>query len=133
MNEYEKLSRQAERMKENYPSGTRIVLISMEDPFAPVPSGMRGTVNFIDDIGQIHMHWDNGRSLAIVPGEDVFRKLSPEEVETEKSSKLESEKQFVYQSKEQVMDKSSEEDLDEATNGTQNEIQSADADMTMEM
>lgn len=69
------------RIKENYPEGTRIRLESMEDPLAPVPSGMEGTVNFVDDIGQIHMKWDNGRSLALIPGVDVFSKMETEEQE----------------------------------------------------
>ena len=30
--------------KENYPHGTRIMLINMEDPWAPVPSGTREAV-----------------------------------------------------------------------------------------
>lgn len=86
MNEYERLSRQAEKYKKQYPPGTRIELIGMEDSFGPVPSGTRGTVKVVDDIGQLHMHWDNGRSLAVVPGVDSFRKLSPEEIEAENQS-----------------------------------------------
>ena len=66
--------------KEMYPKGTRIELNVMNDPFAPVPSGTRGTVDHVDDMGQIHMRWDNGRTLALVPGEDSFRKLTNEEI-----------------------------------------------------
>ena len=66
--------------KEMYPKGTRIELNVMNDPFAPVPSGTRGTVDYVDDMGQIHMRWDNGRTLALVPGEDSFRKLTDEEI-----------------------------------------------------
>lgn len=66
--------------KEMYPEGTRIELNVMNDPFAPVPSGTRGTVDYVDDMGQIHMRWDNGRTLALVPGEDSFRKLTDEEI-----------------------------------------------------
>lgn len=62
-------------IKEKYPEGTRIHLENMEDAFAPVPSGTEGTVDFVDDAGQIHMKWDNGRSLALVPGEDSFSKI----------------------------------------------------------
>ena len=62
-------------IKEKYPEGTRIHLESMEDPFAPVPPGTEGMVDFVDDAGQIHMKWDNGRSLALVPGEDSFTKI----------------------------------------------------------
>lgn len=93
MNEFERMRRQAERIKENYPPGTRIELISMEDPFAPIPSGMRGTVKVVDDMGQLHMHWDNGRSLSVVPGEDSFRKLTQEEIEAETQAVTEDETQ----------------------------------------
>ena len=52
-------------IKKRYPAGTRIVLDSMDDPQA-VPPGTKGTVKFVDDIGSIHCHWANGRSLAVV-------------------------------------------------------------------
>ena len=64
-------------IKEQYPPGTRIRLNSMEDPYAPIAPGTEGVVNFVDDIGTIHMKWDNGRSLGIVPGEDSFSVLPP--------------------------------------------------------
>ena len=64
-------------IKEQYPPGTRIRLNSMEDPFAPVAPGTEGEVDFVDDIGTIHMKWDNGRALGIVPGEDSFTVLPP--------------------------------------------------------
>ena len=76
MNEWERLSRQAQRYKESYPPGTRVMLLSMEDPWAPVPSGTRGTVEVVDDIGQLHMKWDNGRSLALIEGADEFEVIS---------------------------------------------------------
>lgn len=63
--------KEVNKIKEMYPAGTRIRLISMDDPQA-VPSGTYGTVEHVDDAGQIHMHWDNGRGLALVPGEDQF-------------------------------------------------------------
>lgn len=69
-------------IKEQYPAGTRIRLERMDDPYAPVPPGTEGTVDFVDDIGQIHMRWDNKRSLAIIPGEDSFSVISqPEQSE----------------------------------------------------
>ena len=64
-------------IKEQYPPGTRIRLNSMEDPYAPIAPGTEGEVDFVDDIGTIHMKWDNGRSLGIVPGEDSFSVLPP--------------------------------------------------------
>ncbi len=89
MNEYERQHRRAESIKQMYPQGTRIELISMKDPYSPVPSGTRGTVRAVDDMGTIFPDWDNGRSLGIVPGEDVFRKLTQEEIEAEKLSESE--------------------------------------------
>ena len=83
MNEWERLHRQAERYKLSYPPGTRVMLLNMNDPYSPVESGMRGTVQGVDDAGQILMKWDNGRSLSIIPGEDSFRRLTEEEINQE--------------------------------------------------
>ena len=83
MNRFEAERRFAQRMKDNYLPGTRIMLLSMDDPYAPVPKGTKGTVVHVDDAAQIHMKWDNGRTLAIVPGEDSFRKLTAGELEEE--------------------------------------------------
>ena len=66
-----------EFIKEHYPPGTRIRLNSMEDPYHPILSGMEGEVHFVDDAGQIHMKWDNGRGLALIPGEDSFTVIAP--------------------------------------------------------
>ena len=63
------------QLRERYPRGTRVQLISMEDPYAPVPPDTEGEVTFVDDAGSIHMKWDNGSSLALIPGEDSFRVL----------------------------------------------------------
>lgn len=62
-----------EAIKEMYPIGTRIELVCMNDPYAPVPSGTKGTVEFVDDMGQIAMKWDNGRTLALIPEIDEFK------------------------------------------------------------
>ena len=52
--------------------GMRIKLESMRDPYA-VPDGTLGTVDFVDDAGQIHVNWDNGSSLALIYNEDFFQ------------------------------------------------------------
>ena len=49
MNEYDRLHRQAQRYKELYPKGTRILLLHMGDDPRPVEDDMRGTVMFVDD------------------------------------------------------------------------------------
>ncbi len=83
MNDWERAHRTAQRYKEMYPPGTRVLLNHMSDPYHPVESGMRGTVRVVDDMGTVHMHWDNGRTLGLVPGEDSFRKLTEEELAEE--------------------------------------------------
>lgn len=77
--------KQVERIKERYPEGTRIELISTMNDIQGVEGGTKGTVVLVDDMGTIHMNWDNGRGLGIIPGEDQFKVLSrPEEVEQKK-------------------------------------------------
>ena len=51
----------------------------MNNPYAPVTPGTEGVVDVVDDDGQLHMKWDNGRTLAIVPGEDSFTVLPPKQ------------------------------------------------------
>ena len=63
------------RLQKEYPPGTWIVLESMNDPHAP-PPGTKGTVVYVDDMGQIGMKWDNGSSLSLMPGLDSFSKDS---------------------------------------------------------
>ena len=86
MNEYERQRRIAENTKKLYPPGTRIELLSMSDPYAPVPAGTRGTVKFVDSMGTIFPEWDNNRTIGIVPCEDSFRKLTQEEIKAENQS-----------------------------------------------
>ena len=61
-------------MREVYKIGARVRLVQMDDPQAP-PVGTEGTVLFVDDIGTIHIAWDNGSSLGAVFGEDVISLL----------------------------------------------------------
>ena len=58
--------------KTDFHAGQRIRLLHMEDRFHPVPDGTEGEIEFIDDAGQLHMKWDNGRTLALIPGVDSF-------------------------------------------------------------
>ena len=67
-----------QRMKDTYPPGTRIELVFMGDDPRPIAQGTRGTVRVVDDMGTVHCNFDNGRSLGLVPGEDVFRAIAKE-------------------------------------------------------
>lgn len=64
--------RQLQSLRERYPTGTRIRLNHMDDPFAPVPDGTVGEVQYVDDAGNIHMVWKNGRTLSLIEGVDDF-------------------------------------------------------------
>ena len=67
-----------ERIREEYPVGTRVELVQMDDPQAP-PVGTKGTVRGVDDIGSIMVSWDNGSSLSVVYGADACRVIGSEE------------------------------------------------------
>ena len=59
-------------LRERYPHGTRVELLSMDDPQAP-PTGTRGEVMGVDDAGQLLVQWETGSSLSLIPGIDSFR------------------------------------------------------------
>ena len=64
-----------ERLKREYPAGTRVELVSMNDEYRKLKLGEQGTVIGVDDIGTIHVNWDCGSSLGVSYGEDKCRKL----------------------------------------------------------
>lgn len=55
-----------------------VKLIAMDDAQAP-KEGTLGYVHSIDDAGQIHVSWENGSSLALIPGQDDFEYVSNQE------------------------------------------------------
>ncbi len=65
-----------ERVRSQYPAGTRVKLVRMDDRQAP-PAGTLGTVIGVDDTGSLLMRWDNGSGLNVVYGEDIVRKIDP--------------------------------------------------------
>lgn len=66
---------QVESYRKQYPAGTRIELESMHGE-EHMPAGSTGTVEFVDDAGQLHMAWDKGGSLALIQDVDRFRVIS---------------------------------------------------------
>ena len=62
-------------LRADYPPGTRVKLIKMDDEQAP-PKGTVGTVRGVDDAGSIMVSWDNGSGLNVVYGEDIVEKVT---------------------------------------------------------
>lgn len=63
-----------ERIKRQYPTGTKVRLVRMHDACAP-PIGTVGEVIGVDDIGSLLVKWSNGSSLNVVFGEDLVEKI----------------------------------------------------------
>ena len=61
-------------LKDLYPAGTRVKLVEMNDIQAP-PIGTLGTVMYVDDIGTIHIKWDNCSTLGVAYPEDRVTKI----------------------------------------------------------
>ena len=69
------IQKQVERIRKQYPKGTRLELIVIDDPYTTLKTGDLGTVDFVDDAGQIGMVWDSGSRLSLIPCVDSFRKV----------------------------------------------------------
>lgn len=68
-------SREAvEKLRTEYPAGTRVRLTYMDDVQAP-SEGTQGTVKGVDDIGSLLMEWDNGSRLNVIYGVDRVEKV----------------------------------------------------------
>lgn len=73
---YEKL---AERNRRLYPKGSIVILYNMYGE-PKMPKGIKGIVDEVDDIGQIHVKWENGSSLALNVEVDSFRKVTERKI-----------------------------------------------------
>ena len=63
-----------EKIRKEYPKGTRAKLVRMDDFQAP-PIGTLGTVIGVDDTGSIMVSWDNGSSLNVIYNVDKCIKI----------------------------------------------------------
>ena len=73
-------------LRAEFPEGTRVELIRMNDEYTRLKPGDKGTVRCVDDMGTIHISWDNGSSLGVVYGEDSCRKLTEKEIAEEQAA-----------------------------------------------
>ncbi len=67
-----------ERLRSEFPDGSRVELIRMNDKAAP-PVGTRGTVRGVDALGSVMVEWDNGSRLSVVYRADKCRRVTSEE------------------------------------------------------
>lgn len=72
-----------------------------------LPKGLKGTIKKIDDIGQIHVSWENGSSLAINPKIDKFEVKKAEENKQDKKISL----QARIDEKKEILNKNKQEKL----------------------
>lgn len=64
-------------LKEQYPKGTRVELIHMDDPYnTKLVPGCKGTVISVDSVGTIHVVWDCGSGLGVAYGADECREIA---------------------------------------------------------
>lgn len=67
---FERLTKEKlEALRKEYYEGARVRLNYIADFSAP-PIGTEGTVWHVDDLGTIHVIWDNGQHLGVAYGED---------------------------------------------------------------
>lgn len=64
-----------ERLRAEYPEGTRVELVRMNDDYTKLRPGDKGTVRYVDDAGTIFVRWDCGSGLGVAYGEDSCRKI----------------------------------------------------------
>lgn len=70
---------QVESIRKQYPKGTKVRMIRMADDPNPIAPGAIGEVDFVDDSGQAHTTWRDGRTLAFIPYVDSVAIISDEE------------------------------------------------------
>ena len=59
-------------------SGDRICLVRCTDVHTRLQPGLHGTVSTVDDLGTVHVKWDDGCTLGLVPGEDQWERVEAE-------------------------------------------------------
>jgi len=55
--------------------GRRVRLEHCSDSYTRLERGSLGTVKFVDDTGTLHIEWDCGSRLGLIPGEDQWEML----------------------------------------------------------
>ena len=64
-----------EKIRADFPIGSRVMMVYSADPLTPIDGGTEDIVSFVDDIGTIHINWDNGSHFGVILGENVIEKI----------------------------------------------------------
>jgi len=57
--------------------GDTVELVSTTDQYTRLEPGERGVVTFVDSVGTVHVKWESGSNLGLVPGEDAWKVVKP--------------------------------------------------------
>ena len=71
-NAKEYTQKEIEYIKQKYPIGTKVKLIKMYDFYNDLATGEEGIITSVDDLGTLHIKWENGSTLGLVVGVDEF-------------------------------------------------------------
>ena len=63
-------------------AGDRVRLVSCDDPHTRLTPGAEGTVSLVDDLGTLHVTWDDGSNLGLIPDLDHFTVLPADQQRT---------------------------------------------------
>jgi len=70
------LDENLKEIKEQYKSGMKLKLLEeMKDEKYSLPDGEIGIVDYVDDIGTIHIKWECGSNLGLIPNVDKFEEV----------------------------------------------------------
>lgn len=61
--------------------GQRVRLVYTSDLYSDLPVGSEGTVQFVDDLGTVHVAWDSGSTLGLIPVEDWWSVIAESNAE----------------------------------------------------
>lgn len=59
-------------MDQDYKVGMRVELVNMFDEYTKLEAGAQGTISFIDSLGTLHVKWDDGHTIGLIPEIDYF-------------------------------------------------------------
>jgi len=78
-------------MRKSQLEGKRVLLIEMVDDYTNLKEGDLGTIKYVDDANTIHVLWDNGSTLGLIPSIDKYTILTLQEERRLKLNKLKNE------------------------------------------